>query len=163
MSLLNQIRCSMEVASINNNRVMPDKGCPQTADSRTRKNSNAGFTLLELVIVMTVIVILAAIGVVNYQKIQLHARETVLKQNLQAMRKAIDQYTADKEELPQSLENLVEMGYIREIPTDPITADKDWKTDVEEDTISRQGGQGVVDVHSAADGTGTDGEAYSDY
>ena len=132
-------------------------------DKTVQRTNEAGFTLLELVMVMTIIVILAAIGVINYQKVQLHARETVLKQNLQAMRKAIDQYAADKEELPQSLDNLVEMGYIREVPTDPITADKDWKTDMEEDTLSRQGGQGMVDVHSAAEGTGTDGEAYSDY
>jgi general secretion pathway protein G len=158
MSLLNQVRCSMEVDLIKNNDC-----CFQAADNKARRNSSAGFTILELVIVMTIIVILAAIGVVNYQKVQLHARETVLKQNLQAMRKAIDQYAADKEELPQSLENLVEMGYIREIPLDPITTARDWKTDIEEDTISRQGGQGVVDVHSAAEGTGSDGEAYSDY
>jgi len=140
-----------------------NSSCPQAIDNTTRQNNNAGFTLLELVMVMTIIVILAAIGVVNYQKVQLHARETVLKQNLQAMRKAIDQYAADKEELPQSLDNLVEMGYIREIPLDPMTNEKDWKTEMEEDTLSRQGGQGIVDVHSAAEGTGTDGGAYSDY
>jgi general secretion pathway protein G len=125
--------------------------------------SNAGFTILELVIVMTIIVILAAIGVVNYQRVQQHAKETVLRQSLSAMRKAIDQYAADKEELPQSLEDLAEAGYIREIPVDPITTERDWKPDIEEDTISRQGGQGVVDVHSAADGVGSDGQAYSDY
>jgi general secretion pathway protein G len=130
---------------------------------RQGASKSAGFTILELVIVMTIVVILAAIGVVNYQKIQLHAKETVLKQNLQAFRKAIDQYTADKEELPQSLDDLVTMGYIREIPIDPITSEKDWKVDIEEDTISRQGGQGVVDVHSAAPGEGTDGVPYSDY
>ncbi len=135
----------------------------KTMNQRQRTNNQAGFTILELVIVMTIIVILAAIGVVNYQKIQVHARETVLKQNLQAFRKAIDQYAADKEELPQSLDDLVSMGYIREIPPDPITSEVDWKVDIEEDTISRQGGQGVVDVHSAAPGEGTDGVAYSDY
>ena len=126
-------------------------------------NANAGFTILELVITMTIVVILAAIGVVNYQKVQAHAKETILKQDLQAFRKAIDQYTADKEELPQSLEDLVTMGYIREIPPDPITGDTDWEVDIEEDTISRQGGQGVVDVHSAAPGEGLDGISYSDY
>ena len=130
---------------------------------RQPTNLNAGFTIIELVIVMTIIVILATIGIVNYQKIQAHARETVLKQDLQAMRKAIDQYTADKEALPQSLDDLVSMGYIREVPRDPITTDTDWKVDIEEDTISRQGGQGVVDVHSAASGEGLDGKPYSDY
>jgi general secretion pathway protein G len=123
----------------------------------------SGFTMLELVIVMTIIVILAAIGVVNYQMLQAHARETILKQNLHEMRKCIDQYAADKEQLPQSLDDLVSAGYIREVPTDPITTQKDWKVDIDEDTISRQGGQGVVDVHSAATGEGTDGLPYSDY
>ena len=134
-----------------------------TKDKGQRTKDASGFTILELVIVMTIIVILAAIGVVNYQKVQAHAKETVLKQDLQAMRKAIDQYTADKEELPQSLDDLVSMGYIREVPVDPITSDTDWKIDIAEDTISRQGGQGMVDVHSAAPGEGLDGIPYSDY
>jgi general secretion pathway protein G len=135
----------------------------RTKNQEPRTKSQAGFTMLELVIVMTIIVILAAIGVTNYQMLQAHARETILKQNLHEMRKCIDQYAADKEQLPQSLDDLVTAGYIREIPADPITTQKDWKVDVDEDTISRQGGQGVVDVHSAATGEGTDGVPYSDY
>lgn len=136
---------------------------PSTKDKRLRTKEASGFTILELVIVMTIITILAAIGVVNYQKVQAHAKETILKQDLNAFRKAIDQYTADKEELPQSLDDLVSMGYIREVPPDPITGDTDWKIDIEEDTISRRGGQGMVDVHSAAPGEGLDGIPYSDY
>ncbi|MBI3652204.1 MAG: type II secretion system protein [Acidobacteria bacterium] len=134
-----------------------------TTNRRPAANANAGFTLLEMVITMTIMVILAAIGVVNYQMIQAHARETVLKQDLHEMRKAIDQYAADKEELPQSLDDLVSAGYIREVPLDPITSGKDWKLDMDEDTISRKGGQGLVDVHSSARGQGTDGLSYSDY
>ena len=124
-------------------------------------NPNAGFTLLELVMVMTIIVILAAIGVTSYQSIQLKARETILKENLRTMRKMIDQYSADKEKLPSSLDDLAP-DYIREIPIDPITGQKDWVVDMGEDTISRDGGTGVVDVHSAAAGESTDGTAYRD-
>ncbi|HKA20761.1 MAG TPA: type II secretion system protein [Blastocatellia bacterium] len=125
------------------------------------QKSNAGFTLLELVMVMTIIVVLAAIGVTSYQSIQLKARETILRENLRTMRKMIDQYSADKEKLPSSLDDLAP-DYIREIPVDPITGQKDWVVDMGEDTISRDGGTGVVDVHSAAAGESTDGTAYRD-
>jgi len=113
--------------------------------------------------VMTIIVVLAAIGVTSYQHIQLKARETVLKKDLIDMRKMIDEYAADREKLPSSIDDLVAHGYIREIPIDPITGDKDWIVDMGDDTISRDGGQGVVDVHSAAGGVGSDGVAYKDY
>lgn len=121
-----------------------------------------GFTLLELVMVMTIIVILAAVGVSAYQSMQLKARETVLKQNLNTMRKAIDQYAADKERLPSSLEELTP-HYIREVPIDPITGEADWSLEMGEDNVSREGGQGLVDVHSNAQGEGTDGKPYSEY
>jgi general secretion pathway protein G len=131
--------------------------------SQSAIRNSVGFTLLELVMVMTIIVILAAVGVTSYQHIQLKARETILKTNLQTMRKMIDQYAADKEKLPQSLDDLVSGGYIREVPVDPMTAQKDWVVDMGEDTLSRDGGTGVVDVHSAAAGEGSDGVAYKDY
>jgi len=127
-----------------------------------RQSNASGFTLLELVMVMTIIVVLAAVGVTSYQSIQLKARETILKEDLRTMRKMIDQYAADKEKLPQSLDDLVTQGYIREVPIDPITGQKDWVVDMGEDTVSRDGGQGVVDVHSAAGGESTDGTAYRD-
>ena len=122
-----------------------------------------GFTLLELVMVMTIIVILAAVGVTSYQHIQLKARETILKEDLRTMRKMIDQYAADKEKLPQSLDDLVSAGYMRDVPIDPITGQKDWVVDMGDDTVSRDGGQGVVDVHSAAGGEDGEGGAYKDY
>jgi general secretion pathway protein G len=125
--------------------------------------ASSGFTLLELVMVMTIIVVLAAVSVVAYQKIQIKARETILKEDLRTMRKMIDQYAADKEKLPQALEDLVSANYMRDVPPDPITGEKDWVVDMGEDTVSRDGGQGVVDVHSAAGGEGTDGIAYKDY
>ena len=135
----------------------------KTTDYGPRTTDTSGFTMLELVIVMTIIVILAAVGVLNYQKLQLHARETVLKQDLKDMRKAIDQFAADKEALPKALEDLVSSGYLREIPTDPITQEKDWKVEEDEDTISREGGTGIVDVFSNASGEGSDGTPYSNY
>lgn len=125
--------------------------------------NSRGFTLLELVMVMSIIVILAAVGVTSYQHIQTKARETILKQDLQTMRKMIDQYAADKERLPQSLDDLVTAYYMREVPMDPVTGQKDWVVDMGEDTVSRDGGTGVLDVHSAAGGEGSDGQAYKDY
>jgi general secretion pathway protein G len=112
---------------------------------------------------MTIIVVLAAIGVTSYQHIQLKARETILKEDLHTMRKMIDQYAADREKLPQSLDDLVTAQYMRDVPIDPITGQKDWVIDTGEDTVSRDGGTGVVDVHSAAAGEGSDGTAYKDY
>lgn len=125
--------------------------------------ASTGFTLLELVMVMTIIVILAAVGVTSYQHIQLKARETILKEDLRTMRKMIDQYAADKEHLPSSLEDLVSGQYMRDVPIDPITGQKDWVVDIGDDTVSRDGGTGVVDVHSAAAGEGSDGTAYQEY
>lgn len=129
---------------------------PKTRNSR-------GFTLLELVMVMTIIVILASIAVASYQQIQLKARETILKEDLRQMRKMLDQFSADKERLPQSLDELVEAGYLREVPIDPITENTDWELEMGEDDVSLSGGQGVVDVHSSARGQGSDGRAYSEY
>ena len=132
-------------------------------NDRPRGSRQQGFTLLELVMVMTIIVILAAIGVTSYQNIRLKAQETILKENLSTLRKMIDQYAADKERLPGSLEDLATAQYIREVPIDPITGDRDWQVEMGEDTISRDGGQGVVDVHSNAAGEDTNGVAFKDY
>ena len=122
-----------------------------------------GFTLLEMVMVMTIIVILAVIGVTSYQQVQLKAKETLLKDDLHTMRKLLDQYEADREKLPQTLDDLVSAQYMREIPTDPVTGEKDWTTEMGEDLTSREGGQGIVNVHSNAPGQGSDGKAYSEY
>ena len=122
-----------------------------------------GFTLLEMVMVMTIIVILATIGVASYQQVQLKAKETLLKEDLHSMRKLIDQYEADRELLPQSLDDLVSAGYMREVPIDPITGEKDWATETGESTIARDAQQGIVNIHSNAAGEGSDGKAYSEY
>jgi general secretion pathway protein G len=122
-----------------------------------------GFTLLELMIVISIIVILAVIAMPQYQKTVTHARETVLRDNLHQLRKAIDLYAADKGKLPQSLEDLVTAGYIREVPPDPITNEKDWTLVTGEDSSSLSGEQGVTDVHSASSDPSTEGTPYSEW
>ncbi|HWP45295.1 MAG TPA: type II secretion system protein [Blastocatellia bacterium] len=131
--------------------------------SKPQRQGERGFTLLELVMVMTIIVILAAVSVTSYQHIQTKAKETILKENLRVMRRALDQFTADKERLPQSLEELVTEQYIHEIPIDPITGKADWEVEMGEDEFSIQGGQGVKDVRSSAPGESSDGTAYRDF
>ena len=128
-----------------------------------RQDGSSGFTLLELLMVMTIIVILVSIGVPAYNKIQLKARETQLKDDLKTMRKLMDQYKADKERFPESLDELVKAGYLRAIPIDPITGSAEWAVETGEDTISLEGGQGMIDVRSKSEGTGSDGVPYSQY
>ena len=109
----------------------------------------AGFTLLELMIVITIILILLTLAAGRYEKSVLRSKETALRQDLRVMREAIDQYTLDKQTAPQSLEDMVSAGYLREIPTDPITRQKDWRVDVDNVVISpEQQGTGITDVHS---------------
>src|SRR5229473_6548268 len=102
-----------------------------------------GFTLLELMIVISIIIILAAVALPQYQKTIMHARETVLHDDLFKMRSLIDQYAADKGKLPQSLDDLVSAGYMREVPKDPITDNKDWNVVTGEDPYSTEAASGV--------------------
>jgi len=122
-----------------------------------------GFTLLELMIVISIIIILAAVALPQYQKTIMHARETVLHDDLFKMRSLIDQYAADKGKLPQSLDDLVTAGYLRELPTDPITDKKDWNVVTGEDPYSTEGASGVIDVHSSSSEISTDGRPYSEW
>ncbi len=122
-----------------------------------------GFTLLELMIVISIIIILAIIVLPQYQRTVIVARESVLKDDLFQMRKMIDQYAADKGKLPQSLDDLVSAGYLRELPVDPITEKREWNTTTGEDPNSSEGGQGVTDVHSTATDTSTEGTPYSEW
>jgi general secretion pathway protein G len=112
----------------------------------------AGFTLIELMVVIAIILVLLGIAVTRYERAVLRAHEAVLHQDLQAMRQAIDNYTLDKEAAPQSLEDLENAGYLRSVPTDPITHAKDWRPEFKDVVLSpNQNTTGITDVHSNSD------------
>ena len=124
-----------------------------------------GFTLMEMMIVLTIIAILASISVPMYQAVVLRAKEAVLKDNLHGLRSVIDQYTADKKTAPQSLEDLVDAGYYREIPEDPITASSTtWQLEFGDTAlIPDQLETGIVDVHSGSTAISSEGTSYSEW
>lgn len=135
-----------------------------TGKSRTgNKLLAAGFTLLELMIVISIIIILAAITLPQYQKTVMQTREAVLKDDLRKMRTLIDQFAADKQRLPQSLDELVSAGYMREVPVDPFTGQKEWQQEMGDDPNSLEGGTGLTDVHSLAEDTASDGTSYREW
>jgi general secretion pathway protein G len=122
-----------------------------------------GFSLLELMIAMFIMIILLSLAVPTYQRSVRHAREIVLKENLFQIRKAIDQYRADKGKLPQSVDDLATEKYLREKPIDPILERAEWNEIQGEDSGSAEEEQGLVDVKSMAEGQDLEGVAYSEY
>ncbi len=110
---------------------------------------NPGFTLIELMIVMTIIAILIGIAAIRYDKVVQHSKEAVLKTDLRTMRDAIDNYTLDKQAAPQSIDDLQQAGYLRSVPVDPMTSAKDWVPQFDSVVLSPdQTTTGMVDVHS---------------
>ena len=132
---------------------------------RSRRRWLAGFTLIELMIVMAIVVILISVAIPLYQKSILRARESVLKNNLFTMRTVIDEYTYDKQKAPQSLQDLVTEGYLREVPLDPMTGNNTaWRLIMEDAGQSVDQSQpGIFDVKSGSDKTGLDGTTYSEW
>ena len=127
------------------------------------KKNNSGFTLVELMIVMAIIGVLATLAIPSFVGALKQAREAVLKEDLHVLRTAIDSYTADKQKAPQALEDLIQDGYLKSIPEDPMTRSKDtWVTNTSDALNSvDQTDPGIDDIHSGSQDTGSDGQPYS--
>jgi len=133
--------------------------------ARLRRSRSRGFTLIELMIVISIMLILIAIAVPAYNQSIIRAKESVLRQNLFTLRSIISQYTLDKQKAPQSLDDLIHDGYLKGIPEDPMTHSKDtWVTDTSDAMYSLDETEpGINDVHSGSDAIGSDGQPYSSW
>ena len=129
------------------------------------RRSENGFTLVELMVVMLIIGILAAVAIPSFVAAIKSAKESALKEDLHVMRDAIDSYTMDKNKAPQSLDDLVQNGYLKEIPEDPFTHSRETWVTASDDTYQDvdQTDPGINDVHSGSQETGADGKAYSSW
>jgi general secretion pathway protein G len=130
-----------------------------------RRLLQQGFSLIELMVVMAIISVLIAIAVPIYQKSIIRAKESVLRSNLFTMRNMIDEYTVDKQKAPESLQELVTDGYLREVPQDPMTGSSDtWKIIMEDTPVGGSNSSpGIFDVRSGSEKKGLDGTNYSDW
>jgi general secretion pathway protein G len=122
-----------------------------------------GFTLIELMVVISIVVILMSVAIPRYQASILRARETVLRDDLYTLRSVIDQYTLDKQKAPQSLQDVVDANYLKQLPKDPFTNSRDTWVPATDDSIMSpdQSQPGIVDVHSGSDQNSSEGTAYS--
>jgi general secretion pathway protein G len=126
----------------------------RNSSARASRRGVCGFTLLELMVVIAIIIILLGLAAGRYQRSIQRSKEAVLHQDLRVMRDAIQQFTLDKEAAPQSLDDLVSAGYLRQVPTDPITQQRDWVPVTEDILLSpEQTNVGISDVHSASNET----------
>ena len=132
---------------------------------RKRAGKSAGFTFVELMVVVSIIVILVTMAIPIYNRTIIRSKESVLKNNLFTLRTVIDNYTYDKKKAPQTLQDLVSEGYLREVPVDPMTGSSDsWRTIMEDASSSvDQSEPGIWDVKSGSSRTGLDGTPYSDW
>jgi general secretion pathway protein G len=130
---------------------------------RSKKRQSRGFTLIELMIVISIMLILVSIAVPSFTRSIVQSREAVLRQNLFTLRSLISQYTLDKQKAPQSLDDLVQAHYLKIIPVDPMTSQANWTVDQEETIMSpdQQDQGGIDDVHSSSSQVGTNGTAYN--
>jgi general secretion pathway protein G len=128
------------------------------------KQRQSGFTLIEMMVVMAIIAVLMSVAIPIYTRSIIRAKESVLKNNLFTLRTVIDEYTYDKQKAPQSPEDLVSDGYLRQVPLDPMTGAADWKIVMEDATNTvNQSQPGIYDVHSASDKTSMEGTPYSEW
>ena len=142
------------------NRLFPRRW----SDKVRRRPSALGFTLIELMIVITIILILISIAAPLYRTSIIRSKEAVLRDDLFTMRSLIDEYTLDRQEAPQSLQDLVSHGYLRQIPPDPFTGSSSTWVEVQEDSTVMSADQtmsGIVDVHSGSNQRSLSGEMYS--
>jgi general secretion pathway protein G len=129
-----------------------------------KRAGRRGFTFVEMMVVITIIVILITMAIPIYQKSIIRSREAVLKNNLFTLRTVIDNYTYDKEKAPQSLTDLVSDGYLKKVPLDPITNTDQWKLVMEDATQAvNQSEPGIFDIHSNSDRMSLDGTPYSSW
>jgi len=135
--------------------------------ARQPGRDSRGFTLIELMIVISILLILVSIAVPRYINSIKRARESVLRQDLFTMRSVISQYTLDKQKMPQSGDDLKDAGYLKDIPVDPTTGQANWNWHTADEgtimTPDEQDEGGIDDVHSASNEVGTDGHPYSEY
>ena len=146
------------------------RALPRSSRTTNHEPRSTGFTLIELIVVMAIIGILATIAVPAMRQAPIRAREAALKEDLYQMRSCIDQFYADRGRYPASLEELVELEYLRAIPIDPVPPHAEWETEVpditgeETELESESGaGSGIIDVRSGSDETALDGTRYSDW
>jgi len=128
-----------------------------------KRRFQRGFTLIELMVVISIIIILLSLAMPRYSKSIVHAQETALREDLYTLRSVIDQYTLDKQKAPQSLQDLVDAGYLKQLPVDPFTKSRESWVPVTDDSLMSpdQTQPGIVDVHSGSDMTSSEGTAYS--
>ena len=148
------------------NQIVEKPLATSPAESRTnsagRRHPSLGFTLLELMIVISIMMILMAVAVPLYQHHVIQAREAVLKQNLYQLDSLIEQYRMDRGQSPQTLDDLVTAGYLTKLPVDPMTEKADWTTDPEDPTNAVDPNQlGIARAHSASQATALNGETYT--
>jgi general secretion pathway protein G len=162
----------LEETSVSSLSSRAETGCPGAGSGPSShetqyglgRRSACGFTLLEMMIVISIVLILMAVALPIYNTSILRSREAVLRQDLFTLRSVISQYTLDKQKAPQGLDDVVQAGYLRQIPNDPMTGQPNWEV-VQEDVLLAvdQQDPGISDVHSASSATASDGTAYSSW